>query len=130
MAARGILHNPGLFVGHKITQLCVVQDWLSMKHANFFVFHHHLVYMLDRLFTRADRRVFNYLRNADDVVDFIKKKFDIAPVHPNFYVSLTKPGCDFDGGAYFSEKVKEAESDYESIKNSDEYLNGIDCLYS
>lgn len=128
MAARGILQNPGLFAGHKITQLCVIEDWLSMKHPNFFIFHNHLVFMLTQLLTRAERRVFNYLKTAADVVEFIKNKFGIVPKN-DFSVSLLKPGAVYDSGKFFLEHLKETENGPEDSEESRDYFEGISDLY-
>lgn len=80
MSARGILHNPGLFAGHTITPISAVVNWLNIYHTNFLWFHHHLVFMCDRLLSKKAKNTFNQLRNASDVVSFLESQFDIPCV--------------------------------------------------
>jgi len=83
MSARGILHNPGLFAGYQNTPLSAVQDWLNIKHTNFLWFHHHLVFMCERLLPKSARKTFNQLRTASDVVSFLEDKLHISNVLPS-----------------------------------------------
>lgn len=83
MSARSILHNPGLFAGHKITPLSAVQNWLTIHHTNFLWFHHHLVFMTEHLFSKSVRNTFNQLRKASEVVSFLENQFYIPNVLPS-----------------------------------------------
>jgi len=83
MSARGILHNPGLFAGHKTTPLSAVQNWLNIRHTNFLWFHHHLVFMCEHLLPKNERKTFNQLRKASDVVSFLEDKLHIPDVLPS-----------------------------------------------
>jgi hypothetical protein len=39
----------------------------------FQTFHHHLIYMMEKLLSRAERRVFNSLASTSAVTDFVKQ---------------------------------------------------------
>lgn len=91
MSARGILHNPGLFSGHKITPLSAVQNWLNIHHTNFLWFHHHLVFMCEHLLSKNARNTFNRLRNASDVISFLEDTFHIPNVLPSNRTLGKKP---------------------------------------
>lgn len=84
--------------------------------------------MLTQLLTRAERRVFNYLKTAADVVEFIKNKFGIVPKN-DFSVSLLKPGAVYDSGKFFLEHLKETENGPEDSEESRDYFEGISDLY-
>lgn len=105
MSARGILHNPGLFAGHTITPISAVINWLNIYHTNFFWFHHHLVFMCDRLLSKNAKNTFNQLRNASDVIHFLESQFDI----PNVLPSNRTLGKEFNGtkSTYYQNVAKQ-----------------------
>ncbi|XP_025408208.1 tRNA-dihydrouridine(20a/20b) synthase [NAD(P)+]-like isoform X2 [Sipha flava] len=105
MSARGILHNPGLFAGHKITPISAVINWLNIYHTNFLWFHHHLVFMCDRLLSKNAKNTFNQLRTASDVISFLESQFHI----PNVLSSNRKLGKELSGisGTYYQNVVKQ-----------------------
>ncbi|PVU97151.1 hypothetical protein BB561_000732 [Smittium simulii] len=56
MAARGLLKNPALFAGYQITPFDAIQKYVnaSIKYGTpHFIFHHHLMYMLEGLLSNA-----------------------------------------------------------------------------
>ncbi|RMX45909.1 hypothetical protein pdam_00011025, partial [Pocillopora damicornis] len=58
MAARGILNNPAMFAGYQSTPLQCVTDWVDVALSlgtPFTNFHHHLIYMLEKVTTKAGK---------------------------------------------------------------------------
>ena len=81
MAARGILHNPAMFNGSILTPLSCVQDWVDISlrcGVTFTIFHHHLMYMMEKLMGKNVRNVFNSLKSTPAVLDFLKEHYDIS----------------------------------------------------
>ena len=80
MAARGILHNPAMFNGESHTPLSCVQDWVDMSLGcgiSFTLFHHHLMYMMEKLMPKNVRNVFNTLRSTPAVLDFLEEHYNV-----------------------------------------------------
>jgi len=42
-------------------------------------FHHHLMFMLDGIMPKADRRTFNSLSSTSAVVDFLQNYYGVTP---------------------------------------------------
>lgn len=96
MAAGGILTNPALFSGHSNTPLSCVQDWLditSSMSTNFFTFHHHLVFMLEKVLPKKEKKVFNVLQDKDSVLTFLEDYYGLRPKETNS--SYKKIDCVF-----------------------------------
>ncbi|KOC60979.1 tRNA-dihydrouridine(20a/20b) synthase [NAD(P)+]-like [Habropoda laboriosa] len=93
MSAKGILTNPGLFSGHSVTPLNCVQDWLDITSTiptQFICFHHHLVFMLEKILPKKSRMFFNNLQNKTTVLEFLKDTYGIKPnINPKL-LELTK----------------------------------------
>ncbi|RZB41533.1 tRNA-dihydrouridine(20a/20b) synthase [NAD(P)+]-like, partial [Asbolus verrucosus] len=102
MVANGLLTNPTLFTGTTSTPIDCVQKWLNIcynttfddeqynkivdhtipekpNHLTFQCFHHHLVFMLEKILTKKEKRVFNNLQSFSRVLGFIKDKFGVVP---------------------------------------------------
>lgn len=100
MVANGLLTNPSLFAGSAITTTDCIQKWLNIcynttlsyrninqfpaisekpNNLTFQCFHHHLVFMLEKILSRQEKRVFNNLQKFQDVLSFIKTKFNLEP---------------------------------------------------
>ncbi|KAK5647237.1 hypothetical protein RI129_002129 [Pyrocoelia pectoralis] len=99
MVANGLLTNPTLFTGTEATPLECVQKWLDIcfnstlqdNHCNhqtiperppnltFQCFHHHLVFMLEKLLTKSKRRIFNSLQHFEDVLSFLREHLNLRP---------------------------------------------------
>uniref|UniRef100_A0A3B3T7L3 tRNA-dihydrouridine synthase n=1 Tax=Paramormyrops kingsleyae TaxID=1676925 RepID=A0A3B3T7L3_9TELE len=78
MAARGLLANPAMFAGYENTPLECVWDWvdIALEHGTpFTCFHHHLIYMLERVSSPAERRVFNALSSTSAVIDYLRHTY-------------------------------------------------------
>lgn len=97
MSARGILANPALYSGHSVTPLSCVQDWINITEritTNFLCFHHHLVFMLEKVLSKKDRLLFNTLQNKADVLEFLEDRYGIKPTMCS---SVSSPlACNFD----------------------------------
>lgn len=107
MVANGLLTNPTLFTGADRTTLHCVQQWINIcfnstldeniykklskektlvgtiperpLNLTFQCFHHHLVFMLEKLLTRRKRQIFNNLQKFSDVLEFLENEFNIVP---------------------------------------------------
>lgn len=134
MVANGILTNPTLFTGSSITTLDCVQNWLNIcynstltqenyeKETNnptnlikekpynlsFQVFHHHLVFMLEKVLPRRKRQIFNSLKTFSSVLQFLEDYFTIRP-------HLFEPGV-FLKYANFNLDYTKRESVYQDLK--------------
>lgn len=78
MAASGLLTNPGLFSGAPRTPLSCVRMWMDMKDKDsdkitFQVYHHHLVFMLEKVLTKQEKVVFNHLSTFETVDKFLNE---------------------------------------------------------
>ncbi|KAI1310826.1 tRNA-dihydrouridine(20a/20b) synthase [NAD(P)+]-like protein [Mortierella claussenii] len=83
MSARGILENPALFAGYKSIPWECVEDYVDLALSygtNAFIFHHHLMYMLENTMSNAERRTFNSLTTTPAVIDYLEEFYglDIA----------------------------------------------------
>ncbi|KAI3354335.1 hypothetical protein L3Q82_018860 [Scortum barcoo] len=61
MAARGLLANPAMFSGYEDTPLECIWDWVDIsveQGTPFTCFHHHLIYMLERVSSQPERKLF------------------------------------------------------------------------
>ncbi|KAH1005558.1 hypothetical protein HUJ04_006518 [Dendroctonus ponderosae] len=109
MVANAILTNPAIFKGEKVTTRQCVQDWLDICYnstltmeehertvakdeANqcyaisekpssltFQCFHHHLVFMLEKILNKKERQVFNNLKQFSTVQEFLAQHLGIRP---------------------------------------------------
>lgn len=104
MSANGILTNPTLFTGSEITTVDCIQHWIDIcynstilqeqyetidrlsykipekpSNLTFQCFHHHLVFMLEKLLPRKEKQIFNNLQTFCDVLNYIECYFNIKP---------------------------------------------------
>ncbi|KAF5304826.1 hypothetical protein FQR65_LT07843 [Abscondita terminalis] len=118
MAANGLLTNPTLFTGSDCTPLQCVQNWLNICYNStlpdydacetnvtisnrplnltFQCFHHHLVFMLEKILPRAKRRIFNSLQNFHDVLLFLNEQFGFKPVMFDYETFQRRKPLDLD----------------------------------
>ncbi|XP_076469309.1 tRNA-dihydrouridine(20a/20b) synthase [NAD(P)+]-like [Babylonia areolata] len=78
MSARGMLANPAMYAGFDETPVQCIKDWLDLSLSlgtPYQCFHHHLIYMMDRLLSRAERRVFNSLASTSAVLAFLREHY-------------------------------------------------------
>ena len=80
MCAQGLLNNPALFAGYTETPLQCVQDWVNIAityGTTFITFKHHLVFMLENVLPKHEKRIFNNLSTIAAVLDYLDNNFDI-----------------------------------------------------
>ncbi|XP_049582278.1 tRNA-dihydrouridine(20a/20b) synthase [NAD(P)+]-like isoform X1 [Syngnathus scovelli] len=78
MVARGLLANPALFAGYEDTPLECIWDWvdIAVQHGTpFTCFHNHLIYMLERVSSQPERKVFNSLCSTSAVIDYLQSTY-------------------------------------------------------
>ncbi|CAH1395960.1 unnamed protein product [Nezara viridula] len=119
MAARGILQNPAMFSGLEKTPLSCVQNWVDLcckSDVQFQCYHHHLVFMLEKVLSKKERNTFNFLKTFDQVNNYLSEKLSIsiptATKTKNCHVEYS----DVQDGSYFKSKILQT-SEFE------------DCLY-
>lgn len=112
MSARGILQNPAMFKGYSETPKECIQNWVQLSLASnlhFTTFHHHLVFMLEKILQKRHRRKFNNLTNYFDVLFFLNQFFGFS-----FDYTPGNVKSDYDiiwddvknPGKYFTEKTQ------------------------
>ncbi|KAL7976270.1 hypothetical protein Chor_002489 [Crotalus horridus] len=80
MVARGLLANPALFAGYEDTPLQCVQDWVDIaleQGTPFTCFHHHLMYMLERVTSKQEKKIFNVLSSTSAVLDYLRDNYGV-----------------------------------------------------
>lgn len=80
MVARGLLANPTMFAGYEETPLKCIQDWvdIALEHGTpFTCFHHHLMYMLERITSKQEKKVFNILASTSAVLDYLRDEYGV-----------------------------------------------------
>lgn len=78
MVARGLLANPAMFAGYNDTPLECIWDWVDIsieQGTPFTCFHHHLIYMLERVSSQPERKVFNSLSSTSAVIDYLQNTY-------------------------------------------------------
>ncbi|XP_026881416.2 tRNA-dihydrouridine(20a/20b) synthase [NAD(P)+]-like isoform X1 [Electrophorus electricus] len=78
MSARGLLANPALFAGFESTPLQCLWDWvdIALQHGTpFACFHHHLIYMLERITSQPERKIFNSLSSTSAIIDYLQNTY-------------------------------------------------------
>lgn len=103
MAASGLLTNPALFTGAKQTPYSCVKLWMEIKDQSadritFQCYHHHLVFMMEKVLTRKQRQVFNLLKDFESVDNYIKENVFNCAISENLDIvhSFSKfVNCDF-----------------------------------
>ncbi|XP_018327221.1 tRNA-dihydrouridine(20a/20b) synthase [NAD(P)+]-like isoform X1 [Agrilus planipennis] len=107
MVGNGILTNPTLFSGSNTTTIACVQSWIDICYNStltlekynilrqskqiqnpviperplnltFQCFHHHLVFMLEKILPRFKRRIFNGLQTFSTVLHFLKENLGLT----------------------------------------------------
>ncbi|XP_077639757.1 tRNA-dihydrouridine(20a/20b) synthase [NAD(P)+]-like isoform X2 [Lonchura striata] len=81
MVARGLLANPAMFAGYEETPFQCIQDWvdIALEHGTpFTCFHHHLMYMMERITSKQEKRVFNVLSSTSAVLDYLNDHYGLG----------------------------------------------------
>lgn len=84
MAAQGLLTNPAMFMNENYTPITCIQDWIDICHSQkkpvtFQCFHHHLVFMMEKILKKKQKQIFNNLSTCSLVYDFLEETFGITP---------------------------------------------------
>lgn len=80
MAARGILLNPALFKGYKVTPKECMDDWIDIAMGygvTTHFLHQHLMFMLFRQHTRVEKKEFNTIKTIPGIFDWLEKKYAV-----------------------------------------------------
>lgn len=69
-----------MFAGYSQTPLKCVQEYIEKAigyGTNHFLFHHHLMFMLDGMMTKAEKRHFNTLSSIPAILDYLEDHYEI-----------------------------------------------------
>ncbi|XP_066198540.1 tRNA-dihydrouridine(20a/20b) synthase [NAD(P)+]-like isoform X2 [Saccopteryx leptura] len=80
MVARGLLANPAMFAGYEETPLKCIWDWVDLAlelGTPYMCFHQHLMYMMEKITSRQEKRVFNALSSTSAVLDYLTNHYGI-----------------------------------------------------
>ncbi|KAJ2868037.1 tRNA dihydrouridine synthase [Coemansia aciculifera] len=80
MAARGLLQNPALFAGFEHTPLACVEKYVNRALAYgtpTFIFHHHVMYMMESIMSNVERKTFNCLSSTPAILDHLSRYYGI-----------------------------------------------------
>lgn len=134
MAARGILTNPALFAGHCVTPLACIQDWVTISTATatpFQCFHHHLVFMLEKVLAKPERLAFNIIKTKELVLDFLADYGIVCQNDMKEYSGYSAVECEYGNnsesqGSFFKEKLGSCCADVQM----EDYLEDVCHLYN
>ncbi|KAJ3213211.1 tRNA-dihydrouridine(20a/20b) synthase [NAD(P)+]-like protein [Clydaea vesicula] len=80
MAARGLLENPALFAGYEKTPVECVKKFVELSlglGSHHFIFHHHLMYMLEKSMSRAEKKHFNTISSIAGCIDYLTDHYGL-----------------------------------------------------
>lgn len=80
MVARGLLANPAMFAGYEETPLKCIWDWVDIAlelGTPFMCFHQHLMYMMEKITSRQEKRIFNALSSTSAVLEYLTDNYGI-----------------------------------------------------
>jgi tRNA-dihydrouridine synthase 4 len=81
MVAQGLLYNPALFAGCTETPIECVKEFVDnslrypLSSSNHFIFHHHLMYMLEKRMRKPERTFFNTIQSTAGVLDYLEENY-------------------------------------------------------
>ena len=78
MSARGLLQNPALYAGYTSTPWECVTKYIEYGvglGSSHFIFHHHLMYMLESSMSRAEKKHFNCLYSIPAILDYFREHY-------------------------------------------------------
>lgn len=81
MAARGILANPAMFAGYSHTPIECVSDWVDIATrlgTPFQTFHNHLIYMMENVTPKSEKRIFNSVSSTTAVIDYLQCNYGVC----------------------------------------------------
>ena len=74
MVARGLLANPAMFSGYQHTPVDCIKNWVDVSlrlGTPFTCFHNHLIYMMDKIVSKSEKRFFNSLQSTPAVLEYL-----------------------------------------------------------
>jgi tRNA-dihydrouridine synthase 4 len=77
MVARGLLDNPAMFSGFTTTPLHCVKKYLELAiqyGTPASIVQNHLIFMLDKTLSNAEKRYFNSLNSLSSIIRYMKDK--------------------------------------------------------
>ncbi|KAI8320498.1 FMN-linked oxidoreductase [Martensiomyces pterosporus] len=80
MSARGLLQNPAFFAGYTHTPLECVEKYVNRALAYgtpTFIFHHHIMFMMESLMSNVERKTFNCLSSVPAILDHLSHYYGI-----------------------------------------------------
>ncbi|KAF6301634.1 dihydrouridine synthase 4 like [Rhinolophus ferrumequinum] len=80
MVARGLLANPAMFAGYEETPLKCLWDWVDIAlelGTPYTCFHQHLMYMMEKITSKQEKKVFNALSSTSAVLDYLTDHYGI-----------------------------------------------------
>lgn len=80
MSARGLQQNPALFAGYTHTPAKCIKQYLDLALGygqSYYITHHHLIDMLDKTLSRAEKRHFNSIPGTGALIDYLEDHFQI-----------------------------------------------------
>jgi tRNA-dihydrouridine synthase 4 len=81
MVAQGLLQNPGMFAGYENTPKQAVKTFVKNSigygDSNLFIFHHHLMYMLESQMSASEKKHFNQLGSIPTIIDYLEECYDM-----------------------------------------------------
>ncbi|KAI8581794.1 hypothetical protein K450DRAFT_285883 [Umbelopsis ramanniana AG] len=80
MSARGLLRNPALFAGYENTPWECIESYVHMAlgyGTNHFIFHHHLMYMMEDIMSNSERKTFNILSSIPAILDHLESDWGL-----------------------------------------------------
>lgn len=99
MAARGLLSNPAMFAGYSETPPICLQDWLTLTklmEVPFICFHHHVVFMTEKLLSKNQRNILNQLKTEENVLQFLEENLQVSPeIYSLKFRSYSRVQCDY-----------------------------------
>lgn len=128
MAARGLLQNPALFAGYEKTPVSCIQDWVTLAVESgmpFQCFHHHLVFMLEKVLPKNERKIFNVFTSTNEILTYLKDYFNIEiPNRDNmkFNSNILYKDKNIKESNYFVSKTSQLP--FEDYLNDSRYLFG------
>ncbi|KAK9883956.1 hypothetical protein WA026_004893 [Henosepilachna vigintioctopunctata] len=155
MVANAILQNPTIFSGRTETSYECVQHWVDIcfntsispknyklfsngksqltiperpTNLTFQCFHHHLVFMLEKILPKKKRRIFNNFKRFHEVLEFLKEEMNIVPnlYNVDSFRNRTPLCLDYDDLVVVDDDF--VSSNYNSSNSNGKYFSKIlDC---
>jgi tRNA-dihydrouridine synthase 4 len=80
MVAQGLLENPALFDGYEHTPVDAIKSYVTKAitlGTNHFIFHHHIMFMCDKIMSKQEKKNFNCLYSIPAILDYLEEHYGI-----------------------------------------------------